>query len=121
MSRLTSRNAIREHIAAGSLDRVLTIQRAVETLDEYGAASEEWSTIGTVRARLESSDRIEVVADSGAVEATRHELTFVVRWFADLRLTDQILYEGAPYSIWKIREIGRRRGLEIQARLRGSQ
>jgi SPP1 family predicted phage head-tail adaptor len=106
---------------AGKLDRRITIQRATETRDGFNNVTLTWP--GTVIATVWASK--EDVRDSerfssqevGAEITTR----FQIRWSSDVENVnpkDRVVYDGRPYDIVAVKEIGRREGLEITASAR---
>jgi SPP1 family predicted phage head-tail adaptor len=103
---------------AGLLDRTITIERHVETLDVYGVPTATWNVIATLRAELLHNETPEAVTNGGANESIQALRTFRTR-FVDVNDHDRIIYQGAAYDIIDVVEIGRRRGLEIRARKRG--
>jgi len=100
-----------------SLDRVITLQRRTETKDDLGVVSEAWAPIGTLRASLVQEEDTEDLKPSGL--QADGSVTFRTRWLGGLTVRDRLLYDGAPHDILVLREIGRRRGLEIRAIARG--
>src|SRR5262245_26543489 len=100
-------------IRAGKLDRVITIDRATTTIDASGAPQEAWSTVATMRAELVDASADEIMRQNGA----NSETTITLRtWFTPgVTLADRVTYDGRPFNIKSVKEIGRRRGLEIKA------
>jgi hypothetical protein len=45
---------------------------------------------------------------------------FRVRYVAGVKLDDRLTYEGATFDVKELKEIGRRRGLEIRCVARAS-
>lgn len=99
---------------AGSLDRVVIVQRASETQDQFGGKSAGWADLATVRAQLIQSATSEFMQAGG--EQAERVLAFRIRWVSDLRNADRVVFEGAPYEVIEVKEIGRRRGLELRCR-----
>lgn len=99
---------------AGSLDRTISIQRLGEVQDEFGGVSEGWTTLATVRAQLLESSTSEWM-EAGGEQAGR-SVAFRIRWIAGLRNADRVLFEGAAFDVLEVKEIGRRRGLELRCK-----
>jgi head-tail adaptor len=96
---------------AGSLDRIIEIQRRSIAPDLYGTIIDVWTTIATMRAqKLENAtdDR-----EGARGNTTDTVITFRLRWFDGIGLENRITYEGQPFKIARIKEIGRRVGLDI--------
>lgn len=114
----------------GKLDRRITIERKVDTRDEYGEPIASWQQIGP--ARWASRGPI------GGVERftsdqfiAREQVEFVIQWardLADLSPLDRIVYAShgitaSPsdpinfdyYDIIEVHEIGRHEGMRIIA------
>lgn len=99
-------------IRAGKLDRVAEIQRATTSVDAAGTVTSTWATIATVRAHL-----VETLAEEIAkAYGMGSERTIVLQtcWRAGIALADRVLLEGQAFDIKELREIGRRRHMEIR-------
>ncbi|KYH00127.1 head-tail adaptor protein [Bradyrhizobium sp. DOA1] len=96
---------------AGSLDRVIEIQRRTTGLDHYGTPVEAWTTFATMRAQLlknATDDR-----EGARGHTTDAVLTLRMYYFASLSLNDRLLYEEKHFEITGITEIGRRVGMDV--------
>src|SRR5689334_13005349 len=96
---------------AGSLDRLIEIQRRTTGLDLYGTPIETWSTFATVRAQLlknATDDR-----ENARGHTTNAALTFRMRHLDGITLENRLTYEGQQFEIVGVSEIGRRAGLDI--------
>jgi SPP1 family predicted phage head-tail adaptor len=102
---------------AGSLDRVVLIERATDTLDDFRVPVTTWSTLATVRARLVDQSTTEATRAEGSV--TKRAVTVETRHLADVLPGDRLTLDGLAYLIADVREIGRRRGLTITAERTG--
>lgn len=103
-------------VDSGSLDRSVSLLRAVVSRDEMNAEQKTWPVFATVRAsRVDLSDSERVrAAQVGSSVTTR----FVIRWSRrvfDLNPRDQLQCEGRLYDIVHVKELGRRVALEITA------
>lgn len=96
---------------AGSLDREITLQRAVVTIADNGAPLETWSDLVTLRAQQIANSLDEENTAAGALDLST--LTLRTRFFDGLLLGDRLLFQGQPYELRDVQEIGRRRGLEL--------
>lgn len=100
-------------LRAGDLDRVLTIQRATVTVDANGAPVSTWADLTTLRAK-QLSDNATIDTEHGGTAMTAVQIKFLTRFYSNgPTLEDRVVYEGLPYQIKYISEIGRRRGLEL--------
>lgn len=97
---------------AGKLDREITIQRSTHVLDEYGTPISTWTDIATVRAEIVQASTEEFIRGWGASDET--VIIFRTRWLADVQLADRIIYGGIIHNLKEIKEIGRRKGLELR-------
>lgn len=97
---------------SGSLDRTITIQSFTLVDDEYGNQTETWADMATVRAQLLQASTEEFQRNWG----TSSEPTYVfrIRWRDGVKLTQRIIHDGVIRPIKEIKEIGRRKGLEIR-------
>ena len=98
---------------AGLLDRVIHIDDLFEIVpDEYGTARRvKTGSNRKVRAKLLQYDVTD--REGGGRPTTDAMLTFRCYWFDGATLEARVNYEGEAYEIKKIREIGRRAGLDI--------
>lgn len=108
-------------IAAGELDRRLTLQRPITTIDPAlnQPVSAGWQTLATVWAKRTA------VAGADAVEGAQPGRTsthrFLIRWasaLSGLTSSDQVACDGVTYQVDRIEEFGRRVGLFIWATAR---
>jgi SPP1 family predicted phage head-tail adaptor len=96
---------------AGSLDRVLEIQRPTTTLDLYGTPTQGWAKVATMRAAMLQYSTDDREGQRGS--ATDATVTFRTRWLDGVTLENSVLYDGERFKITGIKEIGRRVGLDI--------
>lgn len=101
------------------MDRRITIERFTETRDTMNAVVKTWGTLATVwAAKADVSDGERVRAQEvGAEITTRFRIRFdsIV---ADVNPKDRVIYDGRTYDIAAVKEIDRRKGLEISATAR---
>jgi head-tail adaptor len=102
---------------AGKLDRQITIQRVTTTLDSAGTVQEAWATLTTLRAEKLDDAIDEHTGQQGAT--TDRTVTFRTRFVAGLTVADQLSFEGQAFNLLQVKEIGRRRGLELRAERAG--
>ena len=100
---------------AGKLNRLITIERAVETVAPSCAVSSTWTPITTVRAEIVNQSTAEFLAGYG--EAERATIVFRIRFLAGITTADRITFDSSHYNVRDIVEIGRRRGLELRAEI----
>src|SRR5690242_17414256 len=98
---------------AGSLDREIVIERVTTTLDDAGTPQESWATLARLRAALIDDTASESQSEQGA--SSTRLVTFQTRFFAGVTVADRITFEGQPLNLLQVKEIGRRRGLELKA------
>lgn len=97
---------------AGSLDRVIIVQRATETRDTLGQVTQGWFPVATLRAAVIQASTTEYLQGAGLQGDAA--VIFRTRWMDGLRVADRILYEGVAHDVKEIKELGRRKGLEIR-------
>lgn len=102
---------------AGKLNRVIDIERAVVTVDTFGTPVETWKWVTSLRAQLVEETAEETMRSHGS--ATETLLVFRTRFY-DLTLAERIVYGGRPYDLKKIKELGRRQGMELHAAAAGA-
>lgn len=104
---------------AGKLDRVVTIRRPSRTVDEYGVPADALADVATLRAQRIDPGLSEVQRDYGASDETA--AVYRTRFLADVALSDVLVEGDEIFNIIEIREIGRRRGLEIKVQRRNAE
>lgn len=104
-------------ISAGELDRLIQLQHGTATNDpESNEPIKSYATYATVWAKMEFLRSTE--GEASAREYADYGLFFTIRHRTDVDPEDRIVFESDTYEIiGHPREIGRRRGLKIQARL----
>lgn len=100
---------------AGKLDRTIIIQRWEEQPepDEYGTVKPDWVNLATLRAQIIQSSTEEFIRAYGASDET--VVVFRTRFLGGVTNANQIIYDGAAFNIKEVKEIGRRKGLELRA------
>lgn len=103
-------------LAAGDLDRRITIQRAATVTDAFGGEMPIWTDLATVWAS------VELVKDGerfrAAEVAASVDVRFRIRWGLGVTVEDRVFYDGRAWEIAGVKEIGRRVGQEISASAR---
>ena len=97
---------------AGNLDRVIDIQQlTLASPDLYGAVVPTWTTLATMRAQLLQHATDDREAERGhTADVVRR---FRTRWLDNVTLESRVAYDGQQYQITQIKELGRRRGLDL--------
>lgn len=103
---------------AGKLDKEISVGRRTDVVDEYGTPRPTWTPLATLRAEVLQQSAREFFANGAA--STETLAVFKTRFVAGLTSSDQITYDGKTYDITEVKEIGRRRGLELHAVSRGA-
>lgn len=104
-------------LSAGLLDRRVDIQRRdLVPHPDTNELIESYVSYATgVPCRVVRSPGSEFLSMNQVVSEQR--AVFTIRWRAGVIATDRVVYEGKSWDIVDIRELGRRVGLEIHARL----
>jgi SPP1 family predicted phage head-tail adaptor len=97
---------------AGNLDRVIALQRNVESKSSTGAITSAWTNFATMRSEIVQQSAGEFLTGFGEAETTA--IIFRVRYIVGITTADRIVYAGNAYDLDEIKEIGRRRGLELR-------
>ena len=96
---------------SGKLDRSITVQSFTSTVNAYGTPIETWTDVATVRAQIIQSSTEEFLS-SGATDET--VIIFRTRYFEGVNTSSQVLYEGQAFNVREVKEIGRRKGLDLR-------
>lgn len=97
---------------AGKLTNTITIERLVETPDDYGVLRPTWTPIATVRAQIVQASTEEFLRTAG--QAAEAAIIFRVRFIEGVTPADRIAFDARHLNIKETKEIGQRRGLEIR-------
>lgn len=99
---------------AGKLDRVIRIDRFSAGLpDAFGTVTPVFAPMATLRAQVVQSSTEEFMQAAGTTDQTA--IIFRTRWLDGVTTSDRVLYENSFFNIKEIKELGRRRGLELRA------
>ncbi|WP_425963788.1 phage head closure protein [Rhizobium nepotum] len=96
---------------AGNLDRSITVQTFTSTVNDYGTPIETWTDVATVRAQIIQSSTEEYLTN-GASDTT--SIIFRTHYFQGLTTSNQVVYEGETFNVREVKEIGRRKGLDLR-------
>ena len=106
-------------LSAGKMDRRIVLERFTTTVDSFNEPVRSWSTLAERAASYEPlSDGERFRAGETAATASAR---FVIRYgatVADLNPKDRLTFQGVVHDIVRVKEIGRREGLEISATVR---
>lgn len=99
------------------LDRVIRIERAVQTVDAFGGEVLTWSAladaVGAEVSPVSDGERIRA-GELGAEITTR----FRIGWGLGVTVEDRVIHEGRVHAISAVKELGRQAGQEITAAAR---
>jgi SPP1 family predicted phage head-tail adaptor len=106
-------------LAAGPMDRRITLERFSTTPDAFNEPVQAWSVLAEVAASYEPlSDGERFRAGETAATASARFVIRYSRAVADLDAKDCLTFEGATHEIVHVKQIGRREGIEITTRAR---
>jgi SPP1 family predicted phage head-tail adaptor len=100
-------------VRAGKLDRTIALERLAKTVKRSGDVITTWTNIDTVRAEIVQQSATEFLTGYG--EAENGSVIFRIRYLSGITTADRVTYDGKPYDLKEIKDIGRRRGLELRA------
>ncbi|MGN8117513.1 head-tail adaptor protein [Labrys sp. 22185] len=98
---------------AGKLDRVVYVERVSVTYDELRAPVEAWTRLFSLRAEAIQNGMKDFLL-GGEEHASRNTIVFRTRFVPGITLNDRVSYGENLFKILEIKEIGRRRGLELR-------
>jgi SPP1 family predicted phage head-tail adaptor len=105
-------------LGAGPRDRLVRIEQAMATVDALGGRTLVWLLLETVWAEVVQLSGRELF-NAQQLEA-KVDTRFRIPWREDVSATDtlRLMYDGKPYNIQRIEEIGRREGLYLYCEAR---
>ena len=98
---------------ATRLDRIVELQERRVTRDSFGGEIESWSEIDKVWANVDQTGVSENFQNDASRKVALRNSTFRIRWRNDVQETSRVVYDGFPWDIKGIAELGRRRELEL--------
>ena len=101
---------------AGALDKRILIRKdaGIPVPDEYGVTYNLTDAGIPMRAKLVEATSEDSAHESGHI--TKTMLTFRLRYLRGVQPGDRLDYEDRTFEITGVKEIGRRKGLELTAR-----
>lgn len=101
-------------LAAGDLDRRITLQARSTEKSKFNEAVEVWSDVAEVWASFEplTDGEQRRSMEAGATMNVRFRIRWAPEW-RDLNPTWRVRFEGLLFDIVGVKEIGRRQGWEI--------
>jgi head-tail adaptor len=96
---------------AGNLDRVIQIERESTALDLYGVPIKVWTAFAAMRAQKLENATDNRESDRG--DTTDKVITFRMHWIDGVTLDNRVSFEGQAFKITRLKEIGRRVGLDV--------
>lgn len=96
---------------SGKLDRTIKVQSFTSTVNDYGTPIETWTDVATVRAQIIQSSTEEFLTNGASDETT---IIFRTRYFSPIGGTSRIIFESEEYNVREVKEIGRRKGLDLR-------
>lgn len=96
---------------SGKLDRTIKVQSFTSTVNDYGTPVQAWTDVATARAQIIQSSTEEFLTNGASDETT---IIFRTRYFSPIGGTSRIIFEGEEYNVREVKEIGRRKGLDLR-------
>lgn len=104
---------------SGELDRSIVIQANTPTQDGYGSPVDVWAKIHTADTIAAGVRPVRGGVRYGTQQFVGEQIsTFKIRWRDDVTTVNRIVYNGRNWDVLDVREVGRREGLEIDAKAR---
>jgi head-tail adaptor len=97
---------------AGSLDRVIQFQQRSTGLDLYGTPIDVWTPFAT-KMRAQKLENATDNRESDRGDTTDSIITFRMHWIDGVTLDNRLSFEGQAFKITRLKEIGRRVGLDV--------
>lgn len=95
-------------VHVGQRDRLIILQRAATSTDEYGDELSAWTDVEQAWARVRfgsASEKREAAQESGIQSATFEVVP--TRTLLAAKLTDRIMFDGSPWDIAEVAALER--------------
>lgn len=99
----------------GKLDRRITLLSRSVVRDGFGDATEQFTPLDEVWAQVIFNRGSEKFRDNQVQRQAQVEVTFRIRWRADLAREMRVEWDGVSYDVSNVVEIGRRVGADLEA------
>lgn len=103
---------MKDSIDPGRLRHLITIERRTESRDELGQVTESWTCFATMRAEKITASTIEFLRGAGL--EGQAAVVWRTRWRDCITIHDRVVCNGIAHDIKELRELGRRKGLDIR-------
>ncbi|MCO5145531.1 MAG: phage head closure protein [Aquamicrobium sp.] len=97
---------------AGRLDQTITLRSVTYEDDGYGGQVPVETDFADLRAQIIEESTDEFVRNYGV--STERLRIFRTRWLDGVTLDMTVVHDGRSFNLKQIKEIGRRRGLELR-------
>ena len=94
-------------------DRIVELQARRVTRDSFGGEVVSWSEIDKVWANVNQTGVSEDFENAADRDVALRNATIRIRWRDDVQETSRVVYDGFPWDIKGIGELGFRRELEL--------
>lgn len=101
-------------LAAGRLNRRITLERREEKVDSHGQNVVSYSPLATVFAAVEPVGGSKGFGQQQFVSTG--DLRFTIRWRPDVTPLHRVVYDGVAYDVQSVAEDGKREALLILGR-----
>lgn len=101
-------------VRAGALTELLTFERGADAIGSYANVETVWMPLFQARAELVDHLQEEEPANTGSRITIR--ASFAMRYVADLKMTDRLIWGGEPFDIVGLKVLGRRQAIQIDAK-----
>lgn len=101
-------------VRAGALSEKLTIERGETATGAYRNQVTVWTPRFDIRAELLEDVREEEPIEAGSRITIK--ASFLIRFVADLKMTDRLIWGGERFNIVGLKVLGRRQAIQIDAK-----
>jgi SPP1 family predicted phage head-tail adaptor len=99
---------------AGKMDRTIRIDSFdAGAVNDFGTPAPAFFPLATLRAQILQASTEEFLQAQGATDETL--IIFRTRWLDGVTTSCRVHYEGKFFNVKELKEIARRKGLEIRA------
>lgn len=101
-------------VRAGALLEKLTVERSTKAVGSYANGKAVWLPHFDIRAEL--LDHVQEEEPTRAGSRITIKASFLIRYVADLKMTDRLIWGGEPFDIEGLKVLGRRQAIQIDAK-----
>jgi SPP1 family predicted phage head-tail adaptor len=97
---------------AGQLTHWITIEKASDAIDDFGVPQPSWTIHADVKAQVVRQSSEEFVKSYGL--SAENRVIFRIRYLPEVTTANRVVFGDLRFDIIEVKELGRRKDLELR-------